>query len=97
MSTAAQIRDAASPIADALAAVQDRGLRLRPVDILISYTRTGCVVRVADRSANHRAVVEAEFRRAFVAAGWDVTTRQAAFTPGGGLSMQHPLTTSNAV
>ncbi|WP_030372299.1 hypothetical protein [Streptomyces rimosus] len=96
MSTAAQIRDAASPIAEALAALHDRGLRVRPVDILISYTGAGCVIRVADRSADHRAVVEEEFWRAFVAAGWDVTARQAC-TSGGGLSMRHPLTTSNAV
>ncbi|MFF3196712.1 hypothetical protein [Streptomyces misionensis] len=81
------IRDAAAPLAHALTAMQDAGLRVPPADVLISYTHSGCIVRVADRSARHREAMEEIFRNAFVAAGWGVWVRYA-----GGLTMQHPAT-----
>lgn len=85
MTTTDCIRDAAAPIAQALAAVQELGLKVSPADVLISYTSHGCVVRVAARSAVHRDSVETAFREAFTAAGWEVAVRYA-----GGLSMSHP-------
>lgn len=88
MTTAADIRAAAGPIAQALGAVQDHEARVPPVDVLISFTHGGLVLRVADRSAAHRGVVEAAFRTAFTEAGWSVGTRHS-----GGLSMDHPWPT----
>ncbi|MEU3423602.1 hypothetical protein AB0F39_34515 [Streptomyces murinus] len=85
--TADHIRDAADPLAEALAAVQGLGVRVPPVDVLIAYTAHGCVVRVAERSAAHRADIEAAFSSAFGAAGWGVAVRAT-----GGLSMGHPMT-----
>ena len=72
MATADRIRDAAEPLAHALVAVQDLGVRVPPVDVLIAYHYHGCVVRVADRSSAHRPAVEDAFRAAFEAAGWGV-------------------------
>ncbi|TVL89799.1 hypothetical protein [Streptomyces sp. SAJ15] len=78
------IADAATPIAAALAAVGDLGVA-PTADVLISYTARGCIVRVADRRAEHQTAVEHAFQDAFTAAGWGVTYRQA-----GGLGLQHP-------
>ncbi|MGA4953722.1 hypothetical protein [Streptomyces lydicamycinicus] len=85
MTTAHMISAAAVPIADALAAIGRLSVNVPSADVMISYTNHGCIVRVADRRAEHRGAVEAEFRDAFVAAGWGVAHRHA-----GGLSMQNP-------
>ncbi|MEU0992287.1 hypothetical protein [Streptomyces sp. NPDC005953] len=85
--TATQIRDAAHPIAEALAALYTSGLRVPQVDVTLAYTSGGCVVRVADRSAEHREAVETAFSGAFLAAGWGVVARHP---DRGGLSMEHP-------
>lgn len=86
MTTADDIRDAAEPIAAALVAVQDMRLGVRTTDILISFTKSGCVVRVAGRSGAHRDEIEACFREVFEAAGWGVAVRGY-----GGLSLDHPV------
>ncbi|BBB01116.1 hypothetical protein RVR_8373 [Actinacidiphila reveromycinica] len=80
------IRDAAVPIAEALNAVQDLAVRVPPVDVLVSYTNGGVVVRVADRSSARREEIEAAFRAAFAAAGWGMAVRR-----GGGLRLDHPV------
>jgi len=74
------IRDAAAPIAQAL------DVRVPPVDVLIAYTSSGAVVRVADRSSAHREVIEGVFRDAFTSAGWGVAARR-----NGGLRLDHPV------
>ncbi|MGW1595262.1 hypothetical protein [Streptomyces sp. NPDC002343] len=79
------IADAATPIAAALAAVQDQGVNVPSADVLISYTASGCIMRVADSRAGHREVVERAFWDAFTAAGWGVSYRHA-----GGLGLEHP-------
>ncbi|MEU3978436.1 hypothetical protein [Streptomyces bacillaris] len=86
MSPSEYILDAARPIAAALAAIGDLRVNVPSSDVLISYTYSGCIVRVAERRAAHWDVVEAEFQRAFLAAGWGVTVRQT-----GGLALEHPV------
>ncbi|MFC7979755.1 hypothetical protein ACFUT3_31540 [Streptomyces cinereoruber] len=87
MTTADRIASAAAPIADALAALSESRSTVPAADVLISYTRTGCIVRVADRRTAHRETIEEAFTAAFLAAGWGVTHRQT-----GGLGMAHPST-----
>ncbi|MFJ4343520.1 hypothetical protein [Streptomyces sp. NPDC088915] len=87
MTTADRIASAAAPIAAALAALGEYSTHVPTADVLISYTRTGCIVRVADRRADHREEIEETFSAAFLAAGWEVTYRQT-----GGLGMAHPST-----
>jgi len=79
------IADAAGPIAAALATVCELRVNVPTADVLISYTFSGCIVRVAERRVQHRDVVERAFWDAFEAAGWGVTHRYA-----GGLSLEHP-------
>ncbi|MFJ2746184.1 hypothetical protein ACIO3O_41720 [Streptomyces sp. NPDC087440] len=81
------IAAAAAPITEALIAVGELPVNVFSADVLISYTHTGCVVRVADHRANHRAEVEQEFRAAFTAAGWSVTK---TFGEGAGLGFRLP-------
>ncbi|MER7914599.1 hypothetical protein [Streptomyces sp. NPDC096068] len=87
VTTADRIASAATPVADALAALGEFSTYVPPSDVLISYTRTGCIVRVADRRAAHRETIEKTFSAAFLAAGWEVTHRRT-----GGLGMAHPST-----
>jgi hypothetical protein len=86
MTTADYIRDAAEPIARALGVVQTLGIHVPPVDLQISYTNGGCIIRVAERSSAHRDAIETAFSTAFTTAGWGVAVRHA-----GGLTMQHPI------
>ncbi|AWN32587.1 hypothetical protein [Streptomyces sp. NEAU-S7GS2] len=79
------IADAATPIAAALAAVGELGVNVPASDVLVSYTARGCIVRVADRRAEHREAVERVFQEVFTGAGWGVAYRQT-----GGLGLQHP-------
>ncbi|MFH8342686.1 hypothetical protein [Streptomyces sp. AM6-12] len=72
------IADAAAPITAALAAVGDLDINVPAADVLISYTARGCIVRVADRRAQHQEAVERAFWDAFIAAGWGVARRQPA-------------------
>ncbi|MGW4270837.1 hypothetical protein ACWEGQ_00365 [Streptomyces seoulensis] len=86
MTTADYIRDAADPLAQALQAVQDLGVKVPSVDVLIAYTDPSLVFRVADRSAAHQEAIEDAFREAFQDAGWGVAVRYL-----GGLTLQHPI------
>ncbi|TDC10412.1 hypothetical protein E1265_31265 [Streptomyces sp. 8K308] len=79
------IAAAAAPIADALATMGELGIPVPTVDVLISYTSHGCVVRVADRRAGYDQEVAAAFQDAFVAAGWGVSHCET-----GGLVLHHP-------
>lgn len=79
------IAAAAAPIAEALTAIGEFGINVPSADVLISYTNHGCIVRVAERRADHREAVEQAFQQAFLAAGSGVAVRQA-----GGLSLEHP-------
>jgi hypothetical protein len=83
------IAAAAAPITKALAAIGELRINVPTADVLISYTHNGCVVRVADRRAEHRTQVEREFKAAFIAAGWSVIDRYAE-----GLGLQHPPVTA---
>ncbi|GAA3043831.1 hypothetical protein GCM10017562_00810 [Streptomyces roseofulvus] len=61
------------------------GVSVPTSDVLISYTVRGCIVRVTDRRAQHREVVESAFWDAFTAAGWGAAHRYT-----GGLRLEHP-------